>query len=57
LGAYRWVQPSQVSKSSPNGPMLPGQVYVTGKKHFLPPSPLLMGYALLFQVGSVPWLS
>jgi hypothetical protein len=42
---------AQVSKSAPSGEYLPtGSFMVRGAKNFLPPHPLIMGYALLFRL-------
>ena len=47
-----WVKAEQVSKTLPNGQILPpGSFTVTGEKNFLPPSPLLVGFAVMFRVG------
>ncbi len=48
---------AQVSKSAPSGEYLPtGSFMVRGAKNFLPPHPLIMGYALLFRLvrGTLP---
>ena len=43
----------QVSKSAPSGEFLPtGSFMVRGAKNFLPPHPLVMGFALLFKLVS-----
>lgn len=43
----------QVSKSAPTGESLPtGSFMVRGKKNFLPPVPLVMGFTFLFQLVS-----
>ena len=43
----------QVSKSAPSGEYLPtGSFMVRGTKNFLPPHPLVMGFALLFKLVS-----
>ncbi|KAI1343212.1 fibronectin-binding protein A N-terminus-domain-containing protein [Xylariaceae sp. FL0016] len=47
-----WVTADQVSKSAPTGEFLPtGSFMVRGKKNFLPPAPLLLGFALMFRVS------
>ena len=39
----------QVSKSAPTGENLPtGSFMIRGKKNFLPPLPLVMGFTFLF---------
>lgn len=44
-----WVYPSQVSKSAPTGEYLTtGSFMIRGKKNFLPPHQLVMGFGLLF---------
>ncbi|KAK9837244.1 hypothetical protein WJX81_001363 [Elliptochloris bilobata] len=46
-----WVHAHQVSKSAPSGEYLPtGSFMVRGAKQFLPPHPLVMGFALLFKL-------
>ncbi|KAH9611511.1 hypothetical protein KSS87_020491 [Heliosperma pusillum] len=46
-----WVFPHQVSKSAPTGEYLTvGSFMIRGKKNFLPPHPLIMGFGLLFRV-------
>lgn len=46
-----WVYPHQVSKSAPTGEYLTvGSFMIRGKKNFLPPHPLIMGFGLLFRV-------
>ncbi|CAM9319563.1 unnamed protein product [Chrysoparadoxa australica] len=46
-----WVMASQVSKAAPTGEYLStGSFMIRGKKNFLPPRPLEMGFALLFAV-------
>ena len=48
-----WVPASAVRKTAPNGdPLAPGVVWHVGEKHYLPPSPLVMGYAYAFLVKS-----
>lgn len=47
-----WVKAEQVSKSAPSGQFLPaGSFMVRGEKNFLPPAPLLLGFALLFKIS------
>ncbi|XP_027351975.1 nuclear export mediator factor NEMF isoform X2 [Abrus precatorius] len=44
-----WVYPHQVSKTAPTGEYLTvGSFMIRGKKNFLPPHPLIMGFGLLF---------
>ncbi|KNA15242.1 hypothetical protein SOVF_100000 [Spinacia oleracea] len=46
-----WVYPHQVSKSAPTGEYLTvGSFMIRGKKNFLPPHPLIMGFGMLFRV-------
>ncbi|KAL2651385.1 hypothetical protein R1flu_019513 [Riccia fluitans] len=46
-----WVHPHQVSKTAPTGEYLTvGSFMVRGKKNFLPPNPLVMGFGLLFRL-------
>lgn len=47
-----WVKAEQVSKTLPGGQILsPGNFTIKGEKNFLPPSPLLVGFAVLFRVS------
>jgi predicted ribosome quality control (RQC) complex YloA/Tae2 family protein len=47
-----WVNADQVSKSAPTGEFLPtGSFMVRGKKNFLPPAVLLLGFGVLFQIS------
>lgn len=47
-----WVKAEQVSKTLPGGHILPpGSFTIQGEKNFLPPSPLLVGFAVLFRVS------
>jgi predicted ribosome quality control (RQC) complex YloA/Tae2 family protein len=47
-----WVNASQVSKTAPTGEYLPtGSFMIRGKKNFLPPCKLELGFGLLFKVG------
>ena len=51
-----WVQASQVSKTAPTGEYLTtGSFMIYGKKNYLPPSTLEMGFGILFRLddGSV----
>jgi predicted ribosome quality control (RQC) complex YloA/Tae2 family protein len=51
-----WVFGDQVSKTAPTGEFLPtGSFMIYGKKHFLPPMPLEMGFGVMFRLddGSV----
>ncbi|KAL8160339.1 hypothetical protein V2J09_001876 [Rumex salicifolius] len=46
-----WVYPHQVSKTAPTGEYLTvGSFMIRGKKNFLPPHPLIMGFSLLFRL-------
>ncbi|XP_057524702.1 uncharacterized protein LOC130804315 isoform X2 [Amaranthus tricolor] len=46
-----WVYPDQVSKTAPTGEYLTtGSFMIRGKKNFLPPHPLIMGFGLLFRL-------
>ncbi|KAL2922240.1 Nuclear export mediator factor Nemf [Bienertia sinuspersici] len=46
-----WVYPHQVSKSAPTGEYLTvGSFMIRGKKNFLPPHPLVMGFGMLFRL-------
>uniref|UniRef100_A0A3B4BG98 Ribosome quality control complex subunit NEMF n=1 Tax=Periophthalmus magnuspinnatus TaxID=409849 RepID=A0A3B4BG98_9GOBI len=46
-----WVHHHQVSKTAPTGEYLTtGSFMIRGKKNFLPPSYLIMGFAFLFKV-------
>ncbi|KAK9797102.1 hypothetical protein WJX73_010610 [Symbiochloris irregularis] len=46
-----WVHHHQVSKNSSAGDAMPvGEFMITGKKNFLPPVPLIMGFTFLFQL-------
>lgn len=47
-----WVNADQVSKSAPAGEFLPtGSFMIRGKKNFLPPSVLLLGFAVMFHIS------
>ena len=47
-----WVNADQVSKSAPTGEFLPtGTFMVRGKKNFLPPAVLLLGFGVVFQIS------
>ena len=47
-----WVSASQVSKTSPSGDYLgPGHFHIFGEKNYLPPSPLLVGLAIVFEIS------
>ena len=51
LTAAYWVTPDQVSKTAPSGEYLTvGSFMIRGKKNFLPPSPLTMGFGFLFRL-------
>ncbi|KAJ1104155.1 hypothetical protein NDU88_001570 [Pleurodeles waltl] len=46
-----WVHHNQVSKTAPTGEYLTtGSFMIRGKKNFLPPSYLMMGFSFLFKV-------
>jgi predicted ribosome quality control (RQC) complex YloA/Tae2 family protein len=47
-----WVNADHVSKSAPTGEFLPtGSFMVRGKKNFLPPAVLLLGFGVVFQIS------
>lgn len=47
-----WVNSEQVSKTAPTGEYLTtGGFMIRGKKNFLPPAQLLLGFAVMFQVS------
>ena len=47
-----WVAADQVSKAAPTGEYLPtGSFMVRGKKNFLPPAQLLLGFAIIFKIS------
>ena len=49
-----WVRPAQVTKSAPSGEYLPtGSFMIRGKKNFLPPHELVLGYGILFVLDPV----
>lgn len=51
MGAW-WVNADQVSKSAPTGEFLgTGSFMVRGKKNFLPPAQLLLGFGLMFKIS------
>merc|ERR1719270_885591 len=51
LTAAYWVTPDQVSKTAPSGEYLTvGSFMIRGKKNFLPPATLIMGFAFLFKL-------
>jgi len=51
LTAAYWVKPDQVSKTAPSGEYLTvGSFMIRGKKNFLPPSHLIMGFGFLFKL-------
>ncbi|XP_059280841.1 uncharacterized protein LOC132034482 [Lycium ferocissimum] len=46
-----WVYPHQVSKTAPTGEYLTvGSFMIRGRKNFLPPVPLVMGFGILFRL-------
>ncbi|KAJ4298673.1 hypothetical protein N0V88_003704 [Collariella sp. IMI 366227] len=51
MGAW-WVNADQVSKSAPAGEYLPvGSFMVRGKKNYLPPALLMLGFGLMFKIS------
>jgi predicted ribosome quality control (RQC) complex YloA/Tae2 family protein len=47
-----WVNADQVSKTAPTGEFLnPGSFTINGKKNFLPPAQMLLGFALMFNIS------
>ncbi|RDW66685.1 hypothetical protein BP5796_09434 [Coleophoma crateriformis] len=47
-----WANADQVSKKAPTGDFLPTGIFnVKGKKNFLPPAILLLGFGVLFQIS------
>ncbi|GAB7347488.1 hypothetical protein MBLNU459_g4395t1 [Dothideomycetes sp. NU459] len=47
-----WVNADQVSKTAPTGEYLAvGGFTIRGKKNFLPPAQLLLGFAVMFQIS------
>merc|ERR1719347_921919 len=51
LTAAYWVTPDQVSKTAPSGEYLTvGSFMIRGKKNFLPPSHLIMGFGFVFKL-------
>ena len=50
IGSY-WVYANQVSKSAPSGEYLvTGSFMIYGKKNYIPPMPLEMGFGILFRL-------
>ncbi|GAB4824054.1 hypothetical protein N2152v2_011100 [Parachlorella kessleri] len=46
-----WVYPEQVSKAAPSGEYLvTGSFMIRGKKNYLPPQPLVMGFGFMFRL-------
>jgi hypothetical protein len=46
-----WVYPRQVSKTAPTGEALgTGSFMIRGRKNYLPPTPLVMGFTFLFRL-------
>merc|ERR1712142_1462764 len=46
-----WVHHNQVSKTAPSGEYLTtGSFMIRGKKNYLPPSYLVMGFAVIFKM-------
>ncbi|KAG7291783.1 hypothetical protein NEMBOFW57_001803 [Staphylotrichum longicolle] len=51
MGAW-WVNADQVSKSAPTGEFLPaGSFMVRGKRNYLPPALLTLGFGLVFKIS------
>ena len=51
VSAY-WVNANQVSKTAPSGEYLStGSFMIRGKKNFLPPSQLTLGFGFMFKLG------
>ena len=51
MTAAYWVRPEQVSKTAPSGEYLTvGSFMIRGKKNFLPPATLIMGFGFLFKL-------
>jgi predicted ribosome quality control (RQC) complex YloA/Tae2 family protein len=51
MSAY-WVNAEQVSKSAPTGEFLStGSFMVRGKKNFLPPAQLILGFGIIFKIS------
>ena len=49
-----WVFGSQVSKTAPSGEFLPtGSFMIYGRKNFLPPMALEMGFGVMFRLDDV----
>lgn len=47
-----WVEENQVSKTAPSGEYLStGSFMIRGKKNFLPPANLVMGFGILFRLA------
>ena len=54
MTAAYWVKPDQVSKTAPSGEYLTvGSFMVRGKKNFLPPATLIMGFGFLFKLEKI----
>lgn len=52
ISAY-WVPAAQVTKVDPHGQSLPsGNFFISGKKNFLPPMPLEMGFGIIFRLDN-----
>lgn len=50
--AAYWVDAEQVSKSAPTGEFLPtGSFMIRGRKNFLPPAQLILGFGLMFKIS------
>lgn len=47
-----WVSADQVSKTTPSGEYLAvGGFTIRGQKNFLPPAPLILGFAIMFRIS------
>ena len=47
-----WVDANQVSKTAPTGELLPvGSFVIRGRKNFLPPAQLLLGFGIMFKIS------
>ena len=47
-----WASADQVSKTAPTGEYLTTGIFqIRGKKNFLPPAPLLLGFGVMFQIS------
>ena len=47
-----WARPEDTRKVTPEGdPLAQGVVWTVGRRHFLPPAPLIMGFGFIFLLG------